>query len=205
MPVNLLSGLLRPVVTALAVVLCVVVGVFDGLTGPDYSLGPFYLVPVVLAAWFVGMGAGIFLSVTGALVWLVAERAGGRYYQLDLAMYWNDFMELLLFLMTALIVSAIRGALEREHELSLTDPLSGLPNRRHYYELVTAEIRRNHRYDTPFTVVYLDIDNFKTVNDTMGHVEGDKLLRSVGAIITAAIRETNTAAQAALRREVVGE
>ncbi len=195
MLVNLLARLPRLVVTALAVVLCVVVGVFDGLTGPDYSLVPFYLVPVVLVAWFVGMGTGIFLSFTCAVVWLVAERAGGRYYQLDFAMYWNDFMELLLFLVTALIVSALKGALEREHEISLTDPLSGLPNRRHFYELVTSEIRRNHRYDTPFTVAYLDIDNFKTVNDTMGHVEGDKLLRSVGTIISAAIRETDTVAR----------
>jgi len=130
--VSLLAKLSRSAATALAVVLCVVVGVFDGLTGPDYSLVPFYLVPVVLAAWFVGKGTGIFLSFACALVWLVAERAGGRYYQLDLAMYWNDFMELLLFLMTALIVSALKGALEREHEISLADPLSGLPNRRHF-------------------------------------------------------------------------
>lgn len=79
--------------------------------------------------------------------------------------------------------------------MSLTDQLSGLPNRRHFFELVAGEIRRNHRYDTPFTVAYLDIDNFKTVNDTLGHAKGDKLLRQVGTIIAAAVRETDTAAR----------
>jgi len=195
MLVNLLARQSRLVITALAVALCVMVGVFDGLSGPDYSLAPFYLVPVVMAAWFAGKRTGYLLSFTSALVWLVAEMAGGRYYRLDYALYWNDFMELLLFLLTSLFVSVLKGALEREHGMSLTDQLSGLPNRRHFFELVGGEIRRNHRYDTPFTVAYLDIDNFKTVNDTMGHAEGDKLLRQVGTIIATAVRETDTAAR----------
>jgi diguanylate cyclase (GGDEF)-like protein len=109
--------------------------------------------------------------------------------------YWNDFMELLLFLLTALVVSALKGAFEREKAIAHTDHLTGLPNRRHYYEIVTAEMRRNHRYDEPFTVAYLDIDHFKNVNDTMGHAEGDKLLRQVATVIAAAIRETDTVAR----------
>jgi len=195
MLVDFLARQPRSVVTALAVVLCIVVGVLDGLSGPDYSLVPFYLVPVVLAAWFVGRRTGYLLSFTSALVWLVAEMADGRYHRLDFVLYWNDFMELLLFLLTVLVVSALKGALEREHGIALTDQVTGMPNRRHFYALVTGEIRRNHRYDTPFTIAYLDIDNFKTVNDTMGHAEGDNLLRQVGAIIAGAIRETDTVAR----------
>jgi len=195
MLVDFLARQPRSVVTALAVVLCIVVGVLDGLSGPDYSLVPFYLVPVVLAAWFVGRRTGYLLSYTSALVWLVAEMAGGRYYRMDIALYWNDFMELLLFLLTALVVSALKGAFEREHGIALTDQVTGRPNRRHFYALVTGEIRRNHRYDTPFSIAYLDIDNFKTINDTMGHAEGDNFLRQVGAIIAGAIRETDTVAR----------
>lgn len=193
--VDLLARLPRSVVTALALLLCVVVGVADGISGPDYSLVPFYLVPVILASWYVGRKAGYLLSCASAMAWLMAEMTGRHYYRLDFALYWNDFMELLLFLLTALVVSALKGALERENGMARTDHLTDLPNRRHYYELVAGEMRRNHRYDEPFTVAYLDIDNFKTVNDTMGHAEGDKLLRQVAAIIAAAIRETDTVAR----------
>lgn len=193
--VDLLARLPRLVVTTLALLLCVVVGVFDWLNGPNYTLVPFYLVPVILTAWFVGRNAGYLLSFASALAWLMAEMAGSHYNRLNLALYWNDFMELILFLLTALVVSALRGALERENGMARTDHLTDLPNRRHYYELVAGEMRRNHRYDEPFTVAYIDIDNFKTVNDTMGHAEGDKVLRQVATIIAASIRETDTVAR----------
>jgi diguanylate cyclase (GGDEF)-like protein len=192
---DFIAKLPRSVITALAVLLCILVGVVDKISGPVYSLVPFYLAPVVLVAWFVGRKTGYVLSCASALTWLVAEMAGRHYNKFDFALYWNDFMELMLFLLTSLVVSALKGALEREKAISRTDLLTGMPNRRHFYELVAGEIRRNHRYDEPFTIAYLDIDNFKTVNDSRGHAEGDKLLRQVATIIAAAIRETDTVAR----------
>jgi diguanylate cyclase (GGDEF)-like protein len=61
--------------------------------------------------------------------------------------------------------------------------------------LADAEIRRSRRYNDPFTVIYLDIDNFKTVNDTQGHSEGDRLLRQVASTLTTAVREIDTVAR----------
>jgi diguanylate cyclase (GGDEF)-like protein len=192
---DIIAKLPIAVIATLALVLCFIVGAVDAVTGPAYSLAPFYLAPVIIAAWFAGRRAGYVLSCASALVWLVAEMAGRRHYKLDFATYWNDFMELMLFLLAALIVSALKGALERENELARTDHLTGMPNRRDYYERVDAEMRRNHRYKDPFTVAYLDIDNFKNINDTLGHAEGDKLLRHVAVVIAAAIRETDTVAR----------
>lgn len=185
----------RPVVIVFALMFCLAAGLLDTMNGPDYSLVPLYLVPVTMTAWFVGRKTSYLFSCFSALVWLVAEMAGRSDYKLDFAIYWNDLMELLLFILTALIVSALRAALDREKEISRTDALTGLPNRRHYYELVTTEMHRNHRYGEPFTVIYLDIDNFKAVNDSKGHNEGDKVLRQVATTIVSAIRETDTAAR----------
>jgi diguanylate cyclase (GGDEF)-like protein len=179
----------------LALFLCIGVGVLDGISGPDYSLVPFYLAPVILAAWFVGRREGYLLSCASTLAWLAAEMTGRHYNQFEFAMYWNDFMELLLFLLTALVVSALKGALEQANRMARTDHLTGLPNRRQFYEFVTGEMRRNHRYNQPFTVAYLDIDNFKTVNDSRGHAEGDNLLRQVATCIAATIRKTDTVAR----------
>jgi diguanylate cyclase (GGDEF)-like protein len=193
--IDLLEKMPRSGITAVALSLCVVVGLLDGMNGSDYTLVPFYLVPVILAAWFVGRKAGYFLSLAGALAWLLAEMWGRERYQFEFALLWNDIMELLLFLLTALVVSSLKGALEQEKGMARTDQLTGISNRRHYLELVTGEMRRNLRYKEPFTVAYLDIDKFKTVNDAMGHAEGDKLLRQVANTIVSAIRETDTVAR----------
>ena len=91
-----LSKLKQSALLVLALFLCGVVGVVDALNGSAYSIVPFYLVPVVLAAWFLGRKTGYFLSCMSALSWLVAEMVSRHYYKFDLAMYWNDFMELML-------------------------------------------------------------------------------------------------------------
>lgn len=190
-----LDKLPRSLITVLALLLCVVVGVVDGIFGHIYSLVPFYLAPVVLAAWFVGRKVGYLLSCTSSLAWLVVEITGGLYLKSDLTLYWNDAMKLMLFLLTTTVVSSLKEALDREKVVSRTDLLTGMPNRRHYFELVEGEIKRNHRYEDPFTIAYLDIDNFKVVNDTKGHAEGDKLLRRVARVLSSSIRETDMVAR----------
>ncbi len=72
-----------------------------------------------------------------------------------------------------------------------TDVVTGLPNRRSFDERLVEEIRRSNRYDHPFGLVMLDLNNFKAVNDTFGHPTGDSLLRQVGVCLRRAIRDTD--------------
>lgn len=192
---SFLKSLSRPAVTAIALLLVATVGLLDSMTGPDYAFSAFYLLPVVLTAWYAGRGYAILISVASAAAWLAAGIAGRMNHEHTLVLIWNDAMELCLFLFAAYVISALRGKLESEEEFARTDQLTGIANRRRFGELADAEIRRSRRYSEPFTVIYLDIDNFKTVNDTLGHSEGDRLLRQVASTLTTAIRESDTVAR----------
>ncbi len=89
----------------------------------------------------------------------------------------------------------LQVSLEDERNLSRVDFLTGIGNRRAYYEAVEREANRSRRYRRPFTLVYLDVDNFKTINDDRGHEEGDRLLRTVAAKLKKVTRETDTVAR----------
>lgn len=193
--VTFLKGLSRPAVMAITLLLLALVGMFDSMTGPKYSVSAFYLAPVVLTAWYAGRGYAIIMAVIGAVVWLAADIAGKNYDEHPLVLLWNDLMEFSLFLFAAYVISDLKGRLDREEEVSRRDQLTGIANRRKFRELADEEIRRSRRYSDPFTVIYLDIDNFKTVNDTLGHNEGDRLLCQVATTIAAAIREIDTVAR----------
>jgi diguanylate cyclase (GGDEF)-like protein len=80
-------------------------------------------------------------------------------------------------------------------DLSITDPLTGLANRRRLMTRLEEEVSRARRYKTPLSVVMIDIDHFKQVNDTHGHAMGDEVLRNIGAMLKASVRATDLAAR----------
>lgn len=67
--------------------------------------------------------------------------------------------------------------------LAVTDGLTGLYNRRHFDEVMESEFKRARRYKTHFSVILLDIDHFKSFNDTFGHDCGDRVLKAIGAVL----------------------
>lgn len=85
-----------------------------------------------------------------------------------------------------------RLALERSLKLlSVTDSLTGLYNQRHFHTVLNQEIARGRRYNHPLSLICIDLDNFKSVNDTLGHVEGDLALRYVGEAISSILRNSD--------------
>jgi two-component system, cell cycle response regulator len=86
----------------------------------------------------------------------------------------------------------IKSMLTRVSVLSVTDPLTLLYNRRHFEEILKAEFSRALRYKMPLSCMMIDIDHFKIVNDTYGHVAGDAVIRDVTQIIRRSIRDADT-------------
>ena len=87
----------------------------------------------------------------------------------------------------------LKAANERLEHLSQTDGLTQLHNRRHWQLCMQREFDRHARYDDPTTLVMIDIDNFKRINDTYGHLAGDKVIQHVSHILRQSLRETDCA------------
>lgn len=79
-------------------------------------------------------------------------------------------------------------AVEKIQELTITDDCTGLYNARHLYKTLETEVYRSSRFGYEFTVVFIDLDHFKQVNDTHGHLVGSKLLAEIGYIVKAQLR-----------------
>lgn len=76
-------------------------------------------------------------------------------------------------------------------QMVVTDALTGCHNRRFFDEIIRHELQRHRRYETPLTLMFIDVDRFKRVNDTLGHEAGDALLREVAAFLRRHIREAD--------------
>lgn len=112
-----------------------------------------------------------------------------------LASPWSDAISAGLVLALALSLIAVRRGWRRERGLARTDELTGIENRRAFYELAGRELRRAARYGNAFTVAYFDIDDFKLVNDRYGHAAGDAVLRLAADTARKTIRESDAVAR----------
>jgi diguanylate cyclase (GGDEF)-like protein len=195
-----LRGLSPAAGLALSALGILLVGAIDtGLSlvaGVDLVVTVLYLGPVSLAAWSTGARAGL----AGALLASVVESASSWYVdpaarEHPIRLVASGSLELALFIGAAAIVAALRGHLERERQLSRTDDLTGLANRRAFEEAVELERLRVRRSRAPLSLAWLDLDGFKSVNDTQGHPAGDRLLVAVAASLRAAVRDTDFVAR----------
>lgn len=155
----------------------------------------FYVVPVALVAWFVNRRAGAFAALLSTATWLATDLLSGMVDANPLTPYLDTAIRCALFFLVIGAVAAIKGALEREKELARSDPLTGVANPRLFTELATAEIKRARRYRRPLSVAYIDIDDFKDVNDQLGHSTGDELLRVVATTMRNNLRAVDILAR----------
>ncbi len=182
-------------ILVLSALLVLVLGLLDYFTGEEISISIFYLLPVSLAAWYVSPNAGALLDIASAVTWFIADLTTGHVYANIAIPIWNAIVRLGFFLIVVFAIAFIKGAYTKEQDLARTDSLTGVVNTRYFYELATMEVERAKRYGRPFSVAYMDLDNFKEVNDVYGHSAGDELLCFIAGTIHGNIRKTDIVAR----------
>jgi len=95
----------------------------------------------------------------------------------------------------ARIMEARAARTQRVEHLAYHDTLTGLPNRSLFGELLTQAVRQAHRYGRKLSVLYLDLDGFKPINDRLGHEAGDRLLMAIADRLRSCVRESDTVAR----------
>lgn len=190
-----LDRLTRAKIISLAACGVAVVGAVDFFTGYELSLSLFYLGPVALATWYGGRRQGIAIAMLSCAVWYAAELAAGAQYSHPAIPVWNALVRLGFFLITSLLLSALRKSLLGEQYLARTDALTELYGRRAFEERLRHDLVLAQRRSSAISLAYVDLDDFKAVNDTRGHAEGDQVLRAVGRVLRDSVREADTAAR----------
>jgi diguanylate cyclase (GGDEF)-like protein len=192
---NWVEGLSARQYRLLSLVLVLSIGVADLFTGFELSFSLFYLAPISLAAWYAGGTSGLAISLMSALVWFVADIASGHTYSAQWIYLWNTLIRLGIFIAVTIILARLKIALVFEQTLARIDFLTQAINSRYFYQLVGQEIIRSRRYSHPLTLVYIDLDNFKQVNDRFGHLAGDRVLQQVVQVCKKNLRATDVVAR----------
>jgi diguanylate cyclase (GGDEF)-like protein len=177
-----------PVLLTISILLIVLLGVIDYLTGFELSFSFFYLIPVSITAWAIGRNAGLVISVLSAITWVASNLIAGETYTTNFVAFWNTFMRLGFFSVVTMLTHTLHLMLEEERGLARTDPLTGALNRRAFYDIMAATNLLALRNQRPCTLVYLDVDNFKEINDQRGHITGDSVLKTLVSTIQENIR-----------------
>ncbi len=181
-------------VSAIAAAVVVAVAAADVYTGSGVDVTLLYLAPIGFGTFLAGLGPGIGLAILATVCDVEASRISGERVSLAV-LTWNAGQQLGVFLLLAVVLDAFKKRLLHEQQAARTDPLTGLSNRRAFVESAWLELERGRRHGRPLSLLYLDCDDFKLVNDRRGHLAGDAVLSAVGATLRQAVRGLDTVAR----------
>jgi diguanylate cyclase (GGDEF)-like protein len=171
------------------------VGGVDYLSGSEIRIFPLYLLPLIPAAWVFGRKGAVSASLLATVAWAASLYLDGSQYSSAYIWIINSVTQGATFLIVSLLIAWLHKSLERERVLSSTDTLTGLSNRRSFYVQANSALALCHRNRSPVSLAYIDLDNFKQVNDAHGHEFGDTLLRRISEVLVACLRASDVSAR----------
>jgi diguanylate cyclase (GGDEF)-like protein len=167
-----------------------VVAFGDYSTGHEVAFSFFYVIPILLISWVASVTTAIVAVVVASAAFPATDYISGEMNGLWLPL-WNFLIRSGTLTTVVALTRGLRAALHHERDLARTDPLTGVSNSRSFFELADTERARARRNKAPMTLIYMDLDDFKIVNDEHGHQAGDELLEAVAGILSTGRRATD--------------
>lgn len=182
-------------VTGCTVVLLSTAGLLDWFSQAEIASSLVYLLPISVAAWGYGRIGAAVIGGLSAGMWLAIDlftHAGEATLGLEVV---NMIVLTVAFQLFGQLLATLKDLLEHERKLARTDPLTSVHNRRAFWSAAAREVARGRRQGTPFSLAYIDVDGFKSVNDSFGHHAGDELLRRIAMALQKDLRELDMVAR----------
>lgn len=176
---------------AVGLALLAFIGMIDYLAGYEVSYFVFFAIPVALVGWYAGRKQGYIFCLLATLVWGYVNLVHGRVYGQHWVFYWNGTVRFVFFLLVAYWVSDVKSLLAQQSRLARLDSLTGCLNNFAFSEKCDTLFPLSHRFSQPISLGFIDVDDFKLINDTQGHSEGDHVLRTVGDAMRKSVRSTD--------------
>jgi diguanylate cyclase (GGDEF)-like protein len=154
------------------------------------------LIPIAIAAWYIHEAAGVAISLLcGVFTALDSEIQTGLLMRSPWIGAWAIASRLAFFLFSVWLLGRQRRTMESIRRMAVSDSLTGVYNARSFFDLLQREMERNRRYHHPLSLIYLDIDDFKTINDTLGHQTGNSVLAAVAGALRDSVRRMDIVAR----------
>jgi len=179
----------------LSIVMVFLLGLAQYLVSSNIDVSPFFVLPVLINSWYGNSRTGLFVAFLSVLTLFVTRASGAPTTPSPFELLLAVLPHFLAYLIFTMLIINFRNTLRFQVNVAETDSLTGIHNARSFRVAVTSELARSRRYSRVFSMAYIDVDNFKNINDVLGHAAGDRLLVEVARSLVSSLRESDVVAR----------